>query len=91
METTMNELIHFIQKNYKDEHHSEILSEAYRLLKKEKEHIKEHFEKGFLRSKTALLNNVKAYSDIYYDGLNINKSQTDFINTDDLNKRKPLA
>ena len=91
METTMNELIHFIQKNYKEEHHSKILSEAYRLLKKEKEQIKEHFEKGFLRSKTALLNNVKAYSDIYYDGLNINKSQTDFINTDDLNKRKPLA
>ena len=33
METTMNELIHFIQKKYNDE----ILSEAYRLLKLEKE------------------------------------------------------
>ena len=37
METTMNELIHFIQKKYNDEKHSEILSEAYRLLKLEKE------------------------------------------------------
>lgn len=37
METTMNELIHFIQKNYNDEKHSEILSEAYRLLNLEKE------------------------------------------------------
>ena len=69
METTINELIHFIQKNYNDEKHSEILSEAYKMLKKEKEQIKEHFEKGFLRSKTALLNNPKHYSKIYFDNL----------------------
>ena len=69
METTMNELIHFIQKNYKEEYHGEILSKAYSLLKKEKTQIKEHFEKGFLRSKTALLSNEKHYSKIYFDNL----------------------
>ena len=69
METTMNELIQKIKKKYKEEHHSKIFSEAYRLLKKEKEQIKEHFEKGFLRSKTALLNNPKHYSKIYFDNL----------------------
>lgn len=69
METTMNELIHFIQKNYKEEHHDEILSKAYSLLKKEKIQIKEHFEKGFLRSKTALLSNEKHYSKIYFENL----------------------
>ena len=69
METTMNELIHFIQKNYKEEHHDKILSKAYKLLEKEKLQIKKHFEKGFLRSKTALLSNEKHYSKIYFDNL----------------------
>lgn len=46
METPINTIIHFIQKKYNDEHHSEILSEAYRLLKVEKEHIINTYNDG---------------------------------------------
>ena len=88
METTMNELIHFIQKNYKEEYHDEILSKAYSLLGKEKLQIKEHFEKGFLRSKTALLSNQKHYSKVYFDNLTYNTLKE--INND-LNPYSPTA
>ena len=36
----------------------------------EKEQIKEHFESGWKRAKTALLSNYKHYSKIYFDNLN---------------------
>lgn len=42
----MNTLIHFIQKNYDDKYHSEILSEAYRLLEAEKEQIIKSYNDG---------------------------------------------
>ena len=87
METIMNELIHFIQKNYKQEHHDKILSKAYNLLKKEELQIKEHFEKGFLRSKTALLSNQKHYSKIYFENLTYNPKEI----PNDLNPYSPTA
>lgn len=46
METSMNTLIHFIQKKYNEKYHSEILEEAYRLLNIEKEQIMNSYNAG---------------------------------------------
>jgi len=67
MKTALEELIEDIRKDcdmsiFNDKH-------IDKYLEKEKDQIKQHFEKGFLRSKTALLMNPKHYSNIYIESL----------------------
>lgn len=89
--TPIRQMISFLQKQERTEQNKIAINKALELLNIEENEIKRHFTNGFLRSKTALLNNVKTYSQVYFDNLKDNNLQTDFISTEYLDKRTPIA
>ena len=85
MKTTTNELIDWLDSKTKEAMNLNLMKEAVifnlvkmkckeEMLSLEEDQIKEHFKKGFSRSKTALLNKSKVYSEIYFENLQHEKT-----------------
>lgn len=80
MKTTTNELIEWLDSKVKEAMNLNLMKDAVifnlvkmkckeEILPLEEKQIKVHFEKGFLKSKTAILQKHEAYSKIYFENL----------------------